>query len=274
MKSTNRKSNKQYFCHKNKNIKKPKIKILLFNSPNHIPQPSSNYSIQNSPKIDPNSRFSPINFRFASARSAMNPPGYPAGGSPRKKEIQLQGPRPPQLRVSQDSRKIKKPPPHPQPIPPAGRPPLPPTQWPQPLIIYDISPKVIHVPENNFMSVVQRLTGLSSSGAAAPDGDLSPAARLAAIEKASPRPEREREIDVSEMMDLGEISVELWQTPGILSPAPASLAPIPTGFFSPATELQNLSYSLIQELSPHWPSPSALFSPISSPNLFNNLFDF
>ncbi|XP_022971712.1 protein MKS1-like [Cucurbita maxima] len=211
----------------------------------------------------------------------MNPPGYPAGGSPRKKEIQLQGPRPPQLRVSQDSRKIKKPPPHPQPIPPTGRPPLPPcagaTQWPQPLIIYDISPKVIHVPENNFMSVVQRLTGLSSSG------DLSPAARLAAIEKASPRPERERErereIDVSEMMDLGEISVELWQTPGILSPAPASLAPIPTGFFSPATELQNLSYSLIQELSPHWPSPSALFSaplvsPISSPNLFSTLFNF
>ncbi|XP_022932014.1 protein MKS1-like [Cucurbita moschata] len=215
----------------------------------------------------------------------MNPPGYPAGGSPRKKEIQLQGPRPPQLRVSQDSRKIKKPPPHPQPIPPAERPPLPPgagaTQWPQPLIIYDISPKVIHVPENNFMSVVQRLTGLSSSGASAPDGDLSPAARLAAIEKASPRPEREREreIDVSEMMDLGEISVELWQTPGILSPAPASLAPIPTGFFSPATELPNFPYSLIQELSPHWPSPSALFSaplvsPISSPNLFNHLFDF
>ncbi|XP_022947651.1 protein MKS1-like [Cucurbita moschata] len=213
----------------------------------------------------------------------MNPPGSSAGGSPntpRKKEIQLQGPRPPQLRVNQESRKIKKPPPHPQPIPPSGRPPLPPaaSQWPQPLIIYDISPKVLHVAENNFMSVVQRLTGLSSA-ASSTDGDLSPAARFATIEKASPRSEREREIDVSDMMDLTEVPVELGQNPGILSPAPASLAPISSGFFSPAIEPQSFTYSLIHELSPHWPSPSALFpaplvSPISSPNIFNHLFDF
>ncbi|CAK9316354.1 unnamed protein product [Citrullus colocynthis] len=256
--------------------------MLLFNSPNQL---SSSCYKQNNPKINPISQFStfsPIRFGFSSARSAMNPPGYSAAGSPttpRKKEIQLQGPRPPQLRVSQESRKIKKPPPHPQPVPPGGRPPLPPgpAQWPQPLIIYDISPKVIHVAENNFMSVVQRLTGLSS--AAATDGDLSPAARLATIEKASPRSEREREINVSDMMDLAEVPVELGQIPGILSPAPATLAPIPTGYFSPAIEHQSLAYSLIHELSPHWPSPSALFSaplvsPISSPNIFNNLFDF
>lgn len=130
------------------------------------------------------------------------------------------------------------------------------------------------------MSVVQRLTGLSSSLAAADSsaaGDLSPAARLATIEKASPRPEREREreIDVSDMMmEMADVSVELGQVPGILSPAPASLAPIPSGFFSPAAF----------ELSPHWPassflaSPSALLSaplvsPISPPNFYNNLFD-
>uniref|UniRef100_A0A8R7V9D9 VQ domain-containing protein n=1 Tax=Triticum urartu TaxID=4572 RepID=A0A8R7V9D9_TRIUA len=75
---------------------------------------------------------------------------------------ELQGPRPAPLRVHKDSHRIKKPPA---------------SQVRQPVIIYTVSPKVVHANPGEFMSVVQRLTGASSSS--------SPAARLAAIEQAS-----------------------------------------------------------------------------------------
>ncbi|XP_029118872.1 protein MKS1 isoform X2 [Elaeis guineensis] len=101
--------------------------------------------------------------------------------SPRR---ELQGPRPTPLKVQKDSHKIKKPPLAP---PPQHRPPV---------IIYTVSPKVIHTTPGDFMSLVQRLTGASSSSsaaaAAAPRSPsnvnttgeaLSPAARLATIEK-------------------------------------------------------------------------------------------
>jgi hypothetical protein len=80
--------------------------------------------------------------------------------------------------------------------------------------------------------------------------------------------------------------------PGILSPGPASLPPIPPNFFSPASADPN-SVSFFHDLSPilhgnrnfiegsFMPSPSTFFSP-STPsidlfnnfNTYNNLFDF
>ncbi|KAJ1266771.1 hypothetical protein BS78_07G003900 [Paspalum vaginatum] len=70
----------------------------------------------------------------------------PSSSSQRRAE--LQGPRPAPLQVRKDSRKIRKPPlPHAQ------------QQVRQPVIIYTVSPKVVHAEPSEFMSVVQRLTG-------------------------------------------------------------------------------------------------------------------
>ncbi|XP_042942736.1 protein MKS1-like [Carya illinoinensis] len=138
------------------------------------------------------------------------------------------------------------------------------------------------------MSIVQRLTvpsssSISSSGA----GDLSPAARITSIEKTSPSDrERDRASNAAAVMGMveGEGVVELGQAhPGISSPAPATLASIPDGFFSPGNELH--SFPPFHDLSPFWhngftASPSGLFSaPLissspSSMDLFNNFLDF
>ncbi|KAB1210298.1 Protein MKS1 [Morella rubra] len=193
-----------------------------------------------------------------------------------KKELQLQGPRPPPLRVSKDSHKIRKPPPHPPPKQPVR--PFRTQQEPnQPVIIYAVSPKVIHADVADFMSVVQRLTGLSSSLASPPSGAgdlLSPAARLASIEKTSPSDrDRDRASSAAAVIDMmdGEGVVQMDQIhPGILSPAPATLPPIPEGFFSPVND--PLGFYPQQELSPFWhngftPSPSGFLSaPLISPS--------
>ncbi|KAK7350868.1 hypothetical protein VNO77_09892 [Canavalia gladiata] len=207
----------------------------------------------------------------------MNPPEFPAGGTPpSKKEVQLQGPRPPALKVRQESHQIKKPP-----LPPSAHH-RPQQQQREPVIIYSVSPKVIHVAPGDFMDLVQRLTGVSAGEEPpAGRGDVSPAARLASIEKTSPsEKEREREKvfqsgDDDMMWMLGE-GVEVGQFPGILSPEPGTLPPIPMEVFSPVSEAQTVSY-----LNEFWSgssflaSPSsflALVSPQPSPNLFS-LFD-
>lgn len=81
----------------------------------------------------------------------MDPSYFPPGKSPRK---ELQGPRPAPLKIHKDSHKIRKPPVAPQP------PAYPPRQ---PVIIYTVSPKIIHTNPSEFMDLVQRLTGLSSA---------------------------------------------------------------------------------------------------------------
>ncbi|KAI4369794.1 hypothetical protein MLD38_018198 [Melastoma candidum] len=177
-----------------------------------------------------------------------------------KKELQLQGPRPTPLRVSKDSHSIRKPPRHPPPnnhASPSKLPP-PPDDPPQPVIIYSVSPKVIHVEESGFMSLVQRLTGLSPSGPRA--GDVSPAARFASIERASPK--NRPILGLEEGMVGGDRGTTASSTttddgfdptaagrgsmPGILSPAPSSLPVIPSGFFSPVTD--SLGVPLFQDL--------------------------
>ncbi|KAF7834171.1 protein MKS1 [Senna tora] len=212
----------------------------------------------------------------------MNPPGFPSGERtpPSSRELQLQGPRPSPLSVSKDSHKIRKPP-----LPPhagyaAGgfRQHQQQQDPPQPLIIYSVSPKAINVPVDDFMKVVQRLTGASSSPSRS--GDVSPAARLASIEKTSPT-EKERFQSGDEMMMSMLDGVEVSQFHGILSPAPATLPTISSDLFSPAMDQETLSW--LHELSPFWsansflPSPSGLFStsivsPIPSPDVFR-IFD-
>lgn len=207
----------------------------------------------------------------------------------------LQGPRPSPLQVAKESRAIKKPPRHPLPRAAASSAAPPPqlagatADRRQPMIIFDISPKVIHVEEWNFMSIVQQLTGSSS-------GDVSPAARVAAIERTSPTGREKGFAGVAASAEIGGSSaragdddlmgmfgeVELRQIQGILSPAPAALPATSAGFFSPAPDPH-----VLPDLSPFWhgnygynsPSSSALFttlspSPTSSIDLFNLFSSF
>lgn len=88
----------------------------------------------------------------------------PSSSSQRR---ELQGPRPAPLRLHKDSHKIKKPgPPQPQHVGPVQ-------QVRQPVIVYTVSPKVVHAKPSEFMSVVQRLTGARGHGATATSSSSS-----------------------------------------------------------------------------------------------------
>ncbi|XVE83320.1 hypothetical protein DITRI_Ditri16bG0079300 [Diplodiscus trichospermus] len=202
-------------------------------------------------------------------------PQFPAGELTPKRQLQIQGPRPSPLKVSKDSHKIKKPP---QPPLYAAVPAAPADQRRRdPVIIYAVSPKVIHAEESDFMSIVQRYTGLSS-GDFSGDGNVSPAARLAATEKASPSP-REKIGDVGVVGEGWMEESIIRMPPGILSPAPESLPAVEMGaFISPASEARMMS--ALNDWSPMLPgsgfmaSPSALLSGalISSPTLSSDFF--
>lgn len=239
----------------------------------------------------------------------------PPGKSPRR---ELQGPRPPPLRVRKDSGKARKPP---LAAPPPSQASLPPRHPRPPVIIYAVSPKVIHTNPSEFMALVQRLTGASpkhgaGAGAAAssssspkvnpfshPNGEVSPAARYASVEMAAKPPGRKRprmdddgdsNVMILEGIDMKDRVAErpAGTIPGILSPGPTSLQPIPAMFFSPPSDpnplsfLQDLSPAVLynnknfnfSEISGLLQSPTPFVSPhISSPlpslDLFNNFFD-
>ncbi|KAK6118811.1 hypothetical protein DH2020_047446 [Rehmannia glutinosa] len=239
-----------------------------------------------------------------------------SGRSPKRSE--LLGPRPTPLKVRKDSHKIRKPPVAPQPAiapphyHPSHAPPRP------PVIIYTVSPKIIHANPNEFMSLVQRLTGpnssctsssistpSSSSSSAAfafqenGGGAVSPAARFASIEKTKSPDGRKTQvfgqgIGMFDGMEIGsDVERCTGQFPGILSPNPNALPPIPPNFFSPPSDNNNNPLNFFHDLSPvlhsnrnyfennnfMLQSPSNLISPqinMPSPNtldLFHTLFD-
>ncbi|OMO55361.1 VQ motif-containing protein [Corchorus olitorius] len=228
----------------------------------------------------------------------MDSSDFPISKSPRK---ELQGPRPAPLKVRKDSYKIKKPPLAPQPVVQQQ-----PTQIRPPVIIYTVSPKVIHTNPSEFMNLVQRLTGSTSSSSSSSistypfqesSGAISPAARFATIEKTrSPEGKNQQIVISEEENNLGfvqgiEMNHGVERTsflPGILSPGPTSLPPISPNFFSPPSDPNLISF--FHDLSPvlhgnknfiegsFMPSPSGFnFSPYipspSSMDLFNNFFD-
>ncbi|CAD6263773.1 unnamed protein product [Miscanthus lutarioriparius] len=228
----------------------------------------------------------------------MDPPsssGRPAPTTPRQP---LQGPRPPRLNVRMESHAIKKP----SGVPPGGQGQGRPRDHPQPggrapVIIYDASPKVIHAKPSEFMALVQRLTGPGGGGSGsgtppAPDAQaqydddddalllgqaflppelllspsaaMSPAARLATIERSvrGPMPSApaatDYDVDVQGARgggadDDGTLAAVLgpaWRHPSILSPLPSSLPPAAaSGLFSPLP-FDASSISWLNELSP------------------------
>ncbi|XP_058087058.1 protein MKS1 [Magnolia sinica] len=229
----------------------------------------------------------------------MDSSEFPTGRpSPRR---ELQGPRPTPLKVRKDSYKIKKPPMAPAP----SQPTLPPPQHRPPVIIYTVSPKVIHTDASEFMKLVQRLTGNSSSSTASTatssstssyanigSGAISPAARLASIEKTKSLDGGQKSMMAdTDMVDQFEIDTLLDRAgpfPGILSPLPASLPPISPNLFSPPTDPSSLSF--LHDWSPIFQanknymdgalihSPNTFLSaPITSPtpsmDFFNHFFD-
>ncbi|KAJ0025801.1 hypothetical protein Pint_07968 [Pistacia integerrima] len=223
----------------------------------------------------------------------MDSSDFPASKSPRR---ELQGPRPAPLKVRKDSYKIRKPPVPPQQNqqqhhPHHQAPPRP------PVIIYTVSPKVIHTNPSDFMTLVQRLTGSSSSTSSSADtsGAISPAARYASIEIAAKTPDKMKKQQVighdhEEGIEMDHNIERSSFFPGILSPGPTSLPMISPSFFSPPSDPNSFS-NFFHDLSPvlhgnknfmegsFMPSPSSFLSPhITSPtpsiDLFNNFFDF
>ncbi|WOK96470.1 hypothetical protein Cni_G05177 [Canna indica] len=164
---------------------------------------------------------------------------------------ELHGPRPTPLKVRKDSHKIKKPPVAPP--PPQQPQPQPPHQIRRPVIIYTVSPKVIHTTPGDFMSVVQRLTGSAAAGVPPSTSHasqaFSPAARLAALEKAAKPAAAKSERDLSDYGMLGAV-LETFPGGGILSPVPSSLPRISPSLFAPSTATEQNQINLLNELSP------------------------
>ncbi|XVE95660.1 hypothetical protein REPUB_Repub02eG0117800 [Reevesia pubescens] len=189
----------------------------------------------------------------------MDSSEFPTSRSPRK---ELQGPRPAPLKVRKDSYKIKKPPLAPQPVQQQ------PTQIRPPVIIYTVSPKVIHTSPSNFMNLVQRLTGSTSSSLGSSSlplstsshpifndtsGALSPAARFATIERINSPEGKKQQIGGENFgfVEGIEMNPGVQRTsffPGILSPGPTSLPPISPNFFSPPSDPNSISF--FHDLSP------------------------
>ncbi|XP_062219257.1 protein MKS1-like [Phragmites australis] len=221
--------------------------------------------------------------------------------SPRSR--QLQGPRPPRLAVSKDSHKVRKPPVAPQrhhhlqPAPQQHKYQPQQQQARAPVIIYDASPKVIHTKPGDFLALVQRLTGPGAGASAAqdqfdeaagagpsaaqpmeyqprelrlsPTAALSPAARLASIERSvrplPPAPSYVADDYSTSFADVDSFAAVLGPPgrPGILSPA--TLPPVAsTGLFSPLP-FDPSCLSWLGDLSPFLPSASARAAGLEPP---------
>lgn len=144
---------------------------------------------------------------------------------PERKEVQLQGPRPAALKITKDSHKIKKPP-----LPPPHR----------PVIIYTVSPKIIHTDPTEFKDLVQRLTGCqpSSSSNDALDHPSHTTMSMPMIANSTDQG----------MERVGH---------GILSPTPRLLPPISPNIFTPppqaTTDLSPFAH-FFQDFSPIAPN--------------------
>ncbi|XP_047320903.1 nuclear speckle RNA-binding protein B-like [Impatiens glandulifera] len=152
----------------------------------------------------------------------LDPAGNGSGRSPRKQSQS------PLNLISKESHKIKKPqvaapPPHRRP----------------PTIIYDVSPEIIHTDPTQFMSVVQRLTGASSTATSA----ASAASAASSIRKE------------------GLVSDNI----PVPAASPSLSCPPPSGSYSVVIPSDNNNNNNNNIVSPDI---------TTSPDTFNDLFDF
>lgn len=171
----------------------------------------------------------------------------------------LKGPRPTRLKIGGPSHKIKKPPLEQDPTE-KRRLRYFNHQQREPVIIYSVSPKAIRTNPDEFMSVVQRLTGLNSSpstvaraavtgvypfspvGIQSPGAcqQLSPAAKLATVERAQQQTTISRPPQFQD-----ELNWEMAPPSnmmGILSPNPCSLPGFSENLFPMPPELNSLGF--------------------------------
>lgn len=187
------------------------------------------------------------------------PTGLGRSRSPKRdNNLQLQGPRPTPLRINKESHKINK------------KPPLPPPrqqQQQQPVIIYTVSPKIIHTTPSDFMSLVQRLTGSSSSSSSSNSNTHDPNLNDN-IGSGTTSIEREQQ------HQRGNYSTGDVERPSNMLPPP----PPPSSFFSPPATSDPSTVSFLRDLRNFMeggnffmPSPNSnLVSPNSNIDLFNN----
>ena len=181
----------------------------------------------------PTPTFSISQFHFT-----MNPSELPTGK-----------PRQPSLNVSKESRKIIKNAPPLQQPPSTHR-----NHHDPPRVVYSVEPRVIHVSPQNFKDVVQRLTGKPPDNQQpARPGEVSPAARLASIQRTSPKQRFSwnRDDDMMQMLDEG---VQMGQVPGILLPESSTLPPVSSENFSSVSLPSTPSYIFSPETFPMIPS--------------------
>ncbi|KAL1543724.1 protein MKS1-like [Salvia divinorum] len=187
---------------------------------------------------------------------------------------ELQGPRPAPLKVRKDSHKIRKPPVAPPPAAAHHHAPL-------PVIIYTVSPKIIHANPNEFMSLVQRLTGPNATSPSCGGAVLSPAARFASFERTKSPDARKTAGQGAELMvdrvEMDSIIRKNGQFPGILSPIPSSLPPIHPNLFNISSDNNINQLNYFHDLSPVlYSSRNYSENNLISPNtldLFHSLFD-
>ncbi|RRT60577.1 hypothetical protein B296_00017808 [Ensete ventricosum] len=235
----------------------------------------------------------------------MSSSDLPMGEQSSRRE--LHGPRPTPLKVRKDSYKIRKPPPA------APQQAAPPPQQRRPIIIYTLSPKVVHTTPTDFMSVVQRLTGAAAASSFsahvpcdasvlspridAAGKPFSPAARLATFEKIAHASSGERltkgEQNIAEVLlgidgaGASTLDRSAGPFPGILSPIPSSLPCISPNLFASSTAQQH-PINFFSELSPaihsnrsfmginsFFPSPNNFLSSgiVPSPAAYWDLFN-
>lgn len=185
-----------------------------------LPSPKPPHPVIPHPSPQPSS--SPNKLNKHTMAQKMNPNPLELKSSPPTVIRQIQGPKPPPLRVSKDSHYIKKSSPR--------RPPV---------NIYQTS-------VSNFKSMVRSVTGYSSASYSG-DGHFLPGARLASTVKTNPsKIDRDRANSTNtttamlkeENVGFVEIFRLASTHPG--SPEPSTLPPIPDGFFSPAATLASI----------------------------------
>ncbi|EAZ41227.1 hypothetical protein OsJ_25732 [Oryza sativa Japonica Group] len=179
---------------------------------------------------------------------------------------ELQGPRPAPLKVRKESHKIRKQ----EPV----------QQLRQPVIIYTMSPKVVHANAADFMSVVQRLTGAPPTAPPQPQphhptllAQMPPQPSFPFhLQQQDAWPQQQHSPAAIEQAAARSSGADLPPLPSILSPVPGTVLPaIPASFFSPPSLISPVPFPGATTTSSAAPSTSP--SPMGGSAYYWDLFN-